>query len=112
MQVDIRQQGGANRPLWDPKFRSLKEAMLHQSCFEEASDEFEELLVSNAFCQALQQNVMLDIVKGPFNVSFNDPVVFAAIVDVAVEGFDTIHRFASWPKAIGAIEEVAFPARF
>ena len=77
MQVDVRQQRGANRPLWDPKFRPLKEAMLHQSCFEEAFDELEESLVSNAFCQTLQQNVMLDIVKGPFDVPFNDPVVKA-----------------------------------
>src|SRR6266566_1687495 len=112
MQVDIRQQGSANGPLWNPKFRSLKEAMLHQSCFEEAFDEFQESLVGNTFCQALQQNIMLDIVKGPFNVSFNDPEVFAAIVDVAIEGGDTIHRLASWPKAIGAVEEVAFPDRF
>src|SRR5437868_7796963 len=67
MQVDVRQQRGANRPLWDPKFRPLKEAMLHQSCFEEASDEFEESLVSNTFCQTLQQNVMLDIVKRSHN---------------------------------------------
>src|SRR5437660_1467998 len=112
MQVDVCQQRGANCPLWDPKFRPLKEAMLHQSCFEEAFDEFEESLISNAYCQALQQNVMLDIVKGSLDIPFNDPVVFAAIVDVAIEGCDTIHRFAPWPEAIGAVEEVAFPDRF
>jgi hypothetical protein len=98
--------------LWDPKFRPLKEAMLHQSCFEEAFDEFQESLISHAFCQAFQQDVMLDIVIGSFNVSFNDPVVFAAVVDVAIEGGDTLHRFASWPEAIGAVEEVAFPDGF
>src|SRR5436190_21872478 len=112
MQVDIRQQGSANRPLWDPKFCPLKEAMLHQSCFEKAFDELQKSLISNAFCQAFQQNVMLDIVKGPFDVTFNDPVVFAAIVDVAIEGGDTVHCLASWPKAIRTIEEVAFPDRF
>jgi hypothetical protein len=53
--------------LWDAKFRPLKEAMLHQSCFEEAFDEFEEALIGNAFCQALQQDVMMHVVKRSIN---------------------------------------------
>jgi len=52
------------------------------------------------------------MIEGPFHVPFNDPEVFTLIVDVAIEGGDTVHRFAPWPEAIRAIEEVAFPDRF
>jgi hypothetical protein len=112
LQVHVCQQGRADCALRDAKFCPLKEAMLHQSCFAEAFDEFQEALIGNAFCQALQQNVMLDIVIGTFNVPFNDPEMLALIVAVAIQSSATVHRFAPWPEAIGAIEEVAFPDRF
>src|SRR6266536_1546318 len=112
MQVDICQQGRADCALWDAKFRSLKKTMLHHSCFEETFDEFEKSLVCNAFCQAIHQDIMLHIIKCTLDIPFNDPEVFTLIVDVAIEGGDTIHCLASWPEAIGAIKEVALPDRF
>ncbi len=67
MQVHICQQRRANGPLWDTQFGVPKESILHQTCFKEAGHEAKEPSISNAFCQALQHDVVLHVIERSIN---------------------------------------------
>src|SRR5271157_1016121 len=111
MEVNVRQQWRTNPALRDSKIAVLKEPVFHQSRFQKAGDEFQETPISNAFCQAVEQDLVMHIVKSSFDVPFHNPVEFVTVVDVAVQGGDTIHGLASRAEAVGAVQEVAFPDR-
>jgi hypothetical protein len=57
----------ANPALWHSKITVLKEPVFHQSRFQKAGDEFQKTPISNAFCQALEQNFVMHIVKRSHN---------------------------------------------
>ncbi len=76
--------GRANPALWHSKIVVLKELVFHQSRFQKAGDEFEQTPISNAFCQALEQNFVMHIVKSSFDIPFHNPVEFVTVIDVAI----------------------------
>src|SRR5205085_11882843 len=68
--------------------------------------------VRDPLCHEGEQYLMMDMVKRTLDIPFDDPVVFVAVVDVAVQEGNAIHRSASGPKAVGAVEEVTLPDGF
>jgi len=45
----------------------LKEPVFHQSRFQKTGDEFQETPISNAFCQAIEENFVMHVVKRSHN---------------------------------------------
>jgi hypothetical protein len=68
VQVDVRQQRRTDRPLWYTQFGVSKESPFHQTRFEKAGNEAKKTPISNALCQAVQQDVMPHVVERAFDV--------------------------------------------
>src|SRR6266700_6005391 len=67
MQVNVCQQRRTYPALWDSKIAVLKEPVFHQSRFQKTGDEFQETPISNAFCQAIEENFVMHVVKRSHN---------------------------------------------
>src|SRR5438105_9989325 len=52
------------------------------------------------------------VIESSFDIPFHNPVEFVTVIDVAIEGGDTVHGLASRAEAVGAVQEVAFPDWF
>ena len=52
------------------------------------------------------------MIKARSDVSLNHPSVSGCGIEERVQGLDTIHGTASWPKSIGEVEEICLPDGF
>ena len=86
--------------------------MIHYAAFEKASNEFQDMRVSDPSRHFSNELVVRDFVEARFDVSLNHPSVSGSGVTERVQGLNTIHRTASWPKSIGEVEEICFPDGF
>src|SRR6266568_7677165 len=89
-------RGRAYPALWDSKIAVLKEPVFHQSRFQETGDEFQETPISNAFCQAIEENFVMHVVKAFRDVPFNEPRCTIPLLDFS-EGRVTS---ASWSEPV------------
>jgi len=64
------------------------------------------MAVNDALPEQSHQDMMIDVVKAPFDVSLYDPEVSVPIVDPSAQGLDAIHRASPWSEAIGHWQEV------
>ena len=55
---------------------------------------------------------MRDFVKTRLDIPLDHPSLFGCGIAERVQGLNTIHRAASWPKSIREVVEICLPNRF
>src|SRR5262249_43072874 len=100
-----------SRTLLDPTVGTVKQVALHYASSEELLDQRQEATVGYPSCEQGHQDGLMQTIEGRSDIALNDPEVLTALIEVAVEQGETIHRSASRAKAIGAVEEIALPNR-
>ena len=84
---------------------------IHHSGLEPFANDSDQATIGDALFEHPNQPVVINVIKEPFDVRFDDPSVLP-IIERFAQFLSGLARSAPWPVSDAFVFEVVFPNRF